>query len=938
MQDDGPNRPEGGGRAPLPTGLASGTRSRLRELAGALALTGLGPLWRKAPFVLVSFPQILVAVLAAAFVLAMSSAAYPLFLSSTSSAVLAAQLEGSKRWTGGLQVVDYFGFGGPAARARQVEAEGLLLGATQAISHLGRGALAMVGSDVEFAAVEPQGGGRAQPSGTLLARTGWRAHIEVVERGRGPGVWLARTTARELAVKPGDRIEMTIPSADSSPGKRPTATARIAGIYEDLALLPRLPAYWSPLSEEILPSFSGVRETTPPPFLITGADALARIERSLRDSARFQWDFPVVAEGLTTPAARRIEERLSLVESDLNSPVTALGKRLRYSTTQSLLGDALETADEIAGSVRGPVGAITVAGVAVALLVVAAAGVFGMQRRRTEVTLLSARGVTPTALGARAALEAVPAVVVGSAAGWVVCRWLTTTLGPSATLDGPAQADALRSLGVGAGVALVTLAVMAARSAIREGAESGRLTGPKARGVSWEFVVLVLAAAAWYEIRTRGPGVIVSQDGAVGIDTLTLLFPALFVAGAAALGARLLGRLYGLLRRVPTGRWPLAAYLAARRLSAAPRSGLLLVSAVTLAVGILAYAGILTSSLDATAQAKAKVFVGSDVAAEVTHGYTVVGHPQSLPYPSTIVAKLDDVRLAPGDFVATDILAIDPRTFASAAYWDGSFAAHPLSELLALLEAPETGRRLPVIVVGRGFPTGGTLDFESFRIPVTEVASAQAWPGLTSVRPLLVTTERALNASFDAAGANRAAASYELWLEGDSQGILKALAASPEGSGPVVTADEVRATPALLALRWTLGFLQALGLFAGLVALVGVLLYLQARQRAREMSYVLSRRMGLRRREQRGALRLELAGLLLPSFALAFAFAALATQLVYRRLDPIPTQPPASLFVFPDRLLGFTAIVMLALVLLSAWTMERSAARTDVAELMRLAE
>src|SRR5439155_20100499 len=101
----------------------------------------------------------------------------------------------------------------------------------------------------------------------------------------------------------------------------------------------------------------------------------------------------------------------------------------------------------------------------------------------------------------------------------------------------------------------------------------GAARGRRARaGAPWAVAVLLLAAASLYEILNR-------QTSAIGglgsstpqkVDVLVLLFPILFVAGAAGLAARLLRRVLPGLRT--TGRsWSPAAYLAARRLAGAPR-------------------------------------------------------------------------------------------------------------------------------------------------------------------------------------------------------------------------------------------------------------------------------------------------------------------------------------------------------------------------------
>ena len=72
---------------------------------------------------------------------------------------------------------------------------------------------------------------------------------------------------------------------------------------------------------------------------------------------------------------------------------------------------------------------------------------------------------------------------------------------------------------------------------------SGRL--PKAlTRTPWEAVVLVVAAAAFYEITTRSSAT-VRGGGTPHVDRLLLLFPLLFIAGLAGLAVRVLRALLG---------------------------------------------------------------------------------------------------------------------------------------------------------------------------------------------------------------------------------------------------------------------------------------------------------------------------------------------------------------------------------------------------------
>src|SRR5205085_2310145 len=86
---------------------------------------------------------------------------------------------------------------------------------------------------------------------------------------------------------------------------------------------------------------------------------------------------------------------------------------------------------------------------------------------------------------------------------------------------------------------------------------------------------------------------------------------------------------------------------------------------------------------------------------------------------------------------------------------------------------------------------------------------------------------------------------HQLWAKGDPAAVLRGLRIHHLPVDLVATADAAKATPRFLALSWTFGFLESLGIAAGLVALLGMVLYLQARQRDREVSYALARRMGL---------------------------------------------------------------------------------------------
>jgi putative ABC transport system permease protein len=154
----------------------------------------------------------------------------------------------------------------------------------------------------------------------------------------------------------------------------------------------------------------------------------------------------------------------------------------------------------------------------------------------------------------------------------------------------------------------------------------------------------------------------------------------------------------------------------------------------------------------------------------------------------------------------------------------------------------------------------------------------------------------------------------------------------------VTDARDVLDVSSFLATAWTFGFLQALGALTGLITAGGLLLYLETRQRGRRAAYALSRRMGLSRAAHLGSLLAEVGGTLLGGLAIGVGLSFVAARLVYLRLDALPSVPPVPLLRTPVPALAGTAAAVVAVTWLAAWLAQRSADRTNLAEVLRLAE
>jgi putative ABC transport system permease protein len=308
---------------------------------------------------------------------------------------------------------------------------------------------------------------------------------------------------------------------------------------------------------------------------------------------------------------------------------------------------------------------------------------------------------------------------------------------------------------------------------------------------------------------------------------------------------------------------------------------------------------------------------------------------QGVRFPTTVVARIDEASVVPGE-TAVEVLGIDPGTFSAAAFWDPRFAPDTLDDLLGRLSA-SGGLRVPAVVAGGDLTGDLTLRISGSLAPVHVVARAGAFPGAGSSGRPLVVVDAATLVRVAPGTAILADRGRQVWAKGDPATILPALRQRGVPVSAALSANEVERTPGFLAISWTFSFLQALGIVAAMVALIGLVLYLQSRQQSRDVGYALSTRMGLTRRAHRRSVAMELGGMLLAAFVIGSGLAAAATRLLYRKLDVLPAQAPAPVYRLPVTLLGGVALVLLLAALIGAAAVQRRASHANAAEVMRLA-
>ena len=188
------------------------------------------------------------------------------------------------------------------------------------------------------------------------------------------------------------------------------------------------------------------------------------------------------------------------------------------------------------------------------------------------------------------------------------------------------------------------------------------------------------------------------------------------------------------------------------------------------------------------------------------------------------------------------------------------------------------------------------------------LARVKVFPGMSEGVPLVITSARALNAAsaklhlFDPLDVP---ATY-IWVKGPPAAIEQAFGRTSLQPYYVVSVDTyLKNSDFLLATR-TLSYMRIVAIASGVLVLIGLLLYLQARQRPQAIASALARRMGLRRRTEILSLSLELGAIVFFAAAIGAVIAIAAAAPITKHLDPLPEYPPSPVFAIP------TAVILVS--------------------------
>jgi len=910
------------------------------------------PHWRKAPFALVHHRSALVAVALSGFLVALAAASAPFVTTATASAALKNKLVDLAPLATGLKIsgpLEPLPTAHGLADAAQRRSEA----AAKLSAELGlERPIFTVESSMPGAVLNGNGDTRV----TLMARSEALRHVQLISSAKGDGIWISGMTAGTTRLRPGGVLRLQYSSQPRSPTR--TVGLRVKGIYR--ALDRSAPdAYWANFVDDIFPK--GVDPPPPQRYVFVTFDDLYRTTsalstvRTVHDRGRtFRFasgpqlwattEMAVEPHGLTLARARALTGRFDELERSLGrsalgrdlgcstpGPVTPPGDRRLLCSISSSLSAAVTLANANAAAISPVVSLLSGAGVGITLAVAGAAGVFLVRRRRAEAALLFARGEHVATFTARSLVEMLLPAIAGGAAGFAAALALTQLFAPAGSVDGRTAAAAATHAAIACFAGLV-LAAAAAAGVFLHLFDTGTAGRRWVRRLPWELPLL--AAAGWllHDVLTGG-GIARSPTGSGGHPTLAVfVVPLLLVAGVAGLATRSLRQI--LRARPGKGEGlPTPLFLALRRASAgrALLTALLVVAAVCF--GAYFYAEALAASVDRSVDEKAYIAYGGDVQGIVSDSANL---PRSFAYPLTKVDYANQAATLGSSDVAADVMAIDPASLGSVIRWYPDWGPDPRTRLRDLADSTD---RLPVIA-SRSVPAGtAAIRLEGVRLPIRIVSRVAAFPGMSVGVPFVVVARGAVDAA--AARAHLlnplGVTQTYLWAKGPPAQVSQALARPPFETAFLTNVDEFRHDPDVLLATRTFTYLRLIAATAGMLVFIGLLLYLQARQRSQAVASALTARMGLRRSAETLSLSVELAAIALFSAALGGLTALLTAKPIAGHVDPLPDHPPVPAPVIPVTSIMLALLGLLVVSAAAGAVTSWLSRRADTSEALRVA-
>lgn len=812
--------------------------------------------------------------------------------------------------------------------------------------------LAQVGADGRASVFAPS------PTGVVAFRDGL-AQAVTLDDGRFPpdptpsgadaGVLLSAETAARYGLRPGDRF--TLQSAKAF--RVEPIRVVIAGIWRPVD--ERAP-YWT-----AMPDARGgqvVLLTTRPVFM---RDVQPKSPPP-PEASSFGWD--VIFDSRSLHAGN---------ESAVHRGLLSLGARLDQLLPKVTL-DPAALAPLVAFEGRLPaltslLLVLSVPSLAVLAYFAAVAAGMAMARERTETATLRGRGASRAQVTGSYALQGAllgaVAVVAGAPLGLAAARALGATSSFLLFEQGaplPVSLGPRAFMAALAAVVLTTAAVLvpaweaSGTSIVAQRLEAGR--SPRAPFVQRYGIDLLLVPVAWYaydSLTRRGAVVTLAQNGALELDPLLLLVPALCIGVASLLSLRLVPWLLrgvaAALSRTPST----VALLATRYAARQPGHSWRLLLALSLTVAMGAYSASVARTIERNQLDQALYRNGATLQVDesaqvdaVTHQPIALPFDLHLPLPhvggATQVARWTAQSPAlPGATVR--VLAIDPVTFWTVAFYRSSFADLPPGDLAALLRGDEPAALVSDTFLQQSHLKRGdrfTVQQGALSLELSVAATVRAFPSLYAVDgPFVVANLRYFQGVLGV-GAS------EAWLSADDRADDAEVVGTLQSRGFTVdnlrdSRDDLRKLRAGVEWRGLSGILTAGFVLGALLAALGFVVHVVLALDQRGVQLGVLRATGLSSGQLAGVFAVELGLLALLGLALGIAI-GVGTSLVFTPFLHVlaPADPHASVPPFVVEIAGADtaklAGVVLAFFLVALVACVAAIRRLNLQELLRLGE
>jgi hypothetical protein len=777
----------------------------------------------------------------------------------------------------------------------------------------------------------------------LISRPGALESLEVVDEQPGAtgGVWVSEWFASKFGFAVGESLIMESslepddPGAEAAIGGGPKVELPIVGIYATVWEVDGSapPDYWRSVTPPgIVPVFIG--PFNQPGFALFVTDAATMARSGIVGSVR--WDAHVTERPSSMRDLEDLAARLDFVELSLGTApnvVAALEAQSpgpvdvnAESRVPAILGEARAAADVLSQ----PIGSTRVAGITIGLVMMVAAGLFLVRRRRTEFRLLAGDGERWPRFAIRTSGQIAVPALIGAGLALLAAGGAAVMVFPGADLDlvGIDWATFLAVM-VGGVVAAGLASGIAAQATL----DSGRLGPP--RSSLWPLVVAgLMLSYLWVQSGrsvTRGAGAI--DLTVVALPLVALVTSVLVMIALLDVVRRRVRRFSGADRVGPV------LFLSVRRTTAETLGGRMTVGALGVGVGLLVFSWILTATMTRAIEVKSAVEVAGETSIEL------LTHPPAgvdLPDASTLIA-VQTTRISPGDISVT-VVAVDPATFANGVVWQDEYGA-TIDDTLNLL-ARDVSFGVPAIAVtGQPVPSTGSFGtFEGF--PYEVVGRLDAVPFAAPLGVTLLVSADAM----DAVEADRTGFESHVHLPdafspvrrfrpylvttGTADSVEPFITDTDLVVRSVTSRDDVVNSVDAVAARVAFGYLRLLGAIGALAAAASVSLYLAMRRRATALAGVLTRQMGLSSTGSALVTTIEV-GLLASLATIAgVAVGPWMTQRLLPRFDPVGELPPDLGVVIPLGAVVATAS-LIVVIIVAVWIGERLGARKSPMEVLR---